>query len=143
VSGCCLIPCEQYLLWFTGMCNTMGVIYRAGTAALLKNPRLPSVFNGFVLFICSFSMLVHIIIVSIIFILFITFLFFISLLHNIWSQWYQWILAIYYSMIYNILEKYHRCMKDGQYHDLIKTYPTYIHAKRQICEPWTPLIYYI
>jgi hypothetical protein len=36
---------------------------------------------------------------------------------------------------YNILEKYHRCMKDGQYHDLIKTYPTYtfmyIDAKRQ------------
>ena len=33
---------------------------------------------------------------------------------------------------YNILEKYHRCMKDGQYHDLIKTYHIYINTKRQI-----------
>ena len=31
---------------------------------------------------------------------------------------------------YIILEKYHRCMKDGQYHDLIKTYPTYISIQK-------------
>ena len=31
---------------------------------------------------------------------------------------------------YIILEKYHRCMEDGQYHDLIKTYPTYISIQK-------------